>query len=103
MREPDWLEARAEYSRPWQEQAACRGEGGGLFFPPESEQKRSRTRRELRAKALCFRCPVLEMCRAHALRVVEPSGVWGGLNEDERADLLSRSDLLPVGAGAGSR
>lgn len=97
MHEPDWLEARPEYSRPWQEHAACRGEGGTMFFPPDSEQKRARTRRELRAKALCIRCPVLEVCREHALRVQEPSGVWGGLNEDERAQLLSQMNASKVG------
>ena len=40
--------------------------------------------RELRAKLVCAGCPVLEMCREHALSVGEPYGVWGGLSETER-------------------
>ena len=47
-----------------------------------------RQRREEAAKALCARCPVIEQCREHALAVQEPYGVWGGLSESERQQLL---------------
>ncbi len=40
--------------------------------------------RDLAAKAVCARCPVIAECAAHALQVREPYGVWGGLTEDER-------------------
>jgi hypothetical protein len=33
---------------------------------------------------------VLEECREYALLVREPHGIWGGLNEYERRQLLAR-------------
>jgi hypothetical protein len=36
------------------------------------------------AKAVCWRCPVLDACREHALVTAEPYGVWGGLSETDR-------------------
>ena len=41
------------------------------------------------AKSICATCPVIEECREHSFAVREPYGVWGGLSEEERADLLS--------------
>ncbi|WP_162237328.1 WhiB family transcriptional regulator, partial [Aeromicrobium sp. Leaf272] len=38
----------------------------------------------------CARCPVIEQCREHALTVQEPYGVWGGLSEAERREILER-------------
>ncbi|HAT1355015.1 TPA: WhiB family transcriptional regulator, partial [Corynebacterium striatum] len=40
------------------------------------------------AKAICNSCPVLELCREHALRSAEPYGVWGGMSESERVVAL---------------
>jgi WhiB family redox-sensing transcriptional regulator len=42
------------------------------------------------AKTLCKRCPVLIQCRTDALNRPERFGVWGGLDEDERAAVLRR-------------
>ena len=39
---------------------------------------------------MCATCPVLNECREHSLAVREPYGVWGGLSEEERAEMLSR-------------
>ncbi|HEX7662556.1 MAG TPA: WhiB family transcriptional regulator, partial [Pseudonocardiaceae bacterium] len=50
----------------------------------------ARARREARAKAICQSCPVLELCRQHALAVQEPYGIWGGLSESER-DMIVKS------------
>lgn len=71
----------------WQLRAACRGLDSALFFHPDGERGPSRTQRENRAKAVCTGCPVVRQCRAHALVVGEPYGVWGGLSEHERARL----------------
>lgn len=38
-----------------------------------------------------MRCPVRTECAAHALAVREPYGVWGGLTEDEREEMMGRS------------
>ena len=32
-------------------------------------------------------------CRAHALAVQEPYGIWGGLSEDDRAVILERRGI----------
>lgn len=76
----------------WQLHGACRGETSEVFYHPDGERGRARHRRELRAKAICASCPVLEACRAHALSVAEPYGVWGGLSESERLILLRRNE-----------
>ncbi len=68
----------------WQQDAACRGTDGTYFFPPERERETARFKRVARAKAVCMQCPVIADCRAYALQVGEPFGVWGGLCEEER-------------------
>jgi WhiB family transcriptional regulator, redox-sensing transcriptional regulator len=75
----------------WQYRAACKGLQSHLFFPPNHiERKQERLRRERAAKAICRECPVLNECREYALMVREPHGIWGGLNEYERRQALSR-------------
>ena len=74
----------------WQHAGACRDEDTALFFHPEGERGPRRSNREAAAKAVCARCPVLERCREHALATREPFGVWGGLSEDDREELLQR-------------
>jgi WhiB family redox-sensing transcriptional regulator len=40
----------------------------------------------------------MEQCRRHALTVHEPYGVWGGLSESERDDIIrGRDRQLKVG------
>lgn len=75
----------------WQLQGACRSADADLFFHPEGERGPSRVARELAAKAMCARCPVLQQCAAHALAAREPYGVWGGLSESEREEIYTRS------------
>lgn len=73
----------------WQDRAACRGPQAVVFFPPPSfERKADRQERELRAKAICSECSAREECLEYALDIREPHGVWGGLNESERNELL---------------
>ena len=81
----------------WQLDSACRGTDPALFFHPEGERGPSRSARDAAAKAVCATCPVLAQCRAHALRVREPYGVWGGLSEDDREAVLTRGRRLLVG------
>ena len=78
----------------WQLDAACRDGDARLFFPPENERSRSRsrTRREAAAKQLCGECAVRSACLHHALSAREPYGVWGGLTESERWNLLERCE-----------
>ncbi len=81
LREGDW---------DWQLRAACRGTDTATFYHPENERGPSRTRRELRAKAVCAGCPVVQNCLRWALAAREPYGVWGGLTVDERGALLTQ-------------
>jgi WhiB family redox-sensing transcriptional regulator len=75
----------------WQYRAACKGPQSNLFFAPNHmERKEERLARESAAKAICRTCPVLAECREYALLVREPHGIWGGLNEYERRQLLAR-------------
>jgi WhiB family redox-sensing transcriptional regulator len=87
----------------WQLLAACRGVDSSLFFHPEGERGAARSARENSAKEVCMRCPVRAQCAAHALQVREPYGVWGGLTEDEREELMGRARhrLVPTGSAAG--
>jgi WhiB family redox-sensing transcriptional regulator len=75
----------------WQIKAACRGPHAAVFFPPSSfERKDEKEERETRAKAICRQCPVMKACLDYSLRIREPHGIWGGLNEVERKQLLAR-------------
>jgi WhiB family redox-sensing transcriptional regulator len=74
----------------WQLRAACRGHDSAEFFHPRNERRRRREQRESRAKEICARCPVLDHCREHALRVEESSGIWGGLTEAELRTLITQ-------------
>ncbi len=75
----------------WQAKAACRGPQSVVFFPPSHfERKDEKAAREARAKAICATCPVTRECLDYALRIQEPHGIWGGLNEVERRQLLGR-------------
>ena len=77
----------------WQWRSACHGEDTGLFFPPHHpEMKDERLTRERKAKAICATCPVRMECLEYAIRIREPHGVWGGLNEIERRAMLSQKE-----------
>jgi WhiB family redox-sensing transcriptional regulator len=69
--------------------AACRGTDTSTFYHPENERGPSRVRREMRAKAVCSGCEVLNNCLRWALDTREPYGVWGGMSVEEREQLLS--------------
>lgn len=74
----------------WQAQAACRGPQAEAFYPPASSERRDeRIARERAAKAICAVCPSRAACLEYALKIREPHGIWGGLNEPERRHLLA--------------
>ena len=82
----------------WQLRAACRGPDSSLFFPPSHfERKEEKEFREERARAICKTCSVRRECLAYALRIREPHGIWGGLNEVERkVKLAARADSFDL-------
>jgi WhiB family transcriptional regulator, redox-sensing transcriptional regulator len=67
---------------------ACRELDSALFFHPENDRGPARASREAHAKQICRSCPVLLQCRAYALAVQEPYGVWGGVSESERDEVV---------------
>lgn len=75
----------------WQIKAACRGPQAAVFFPPpQFERKEEKLDRESRAKAICQDCTVQRDCLDYAIAIKEPHGIWGGLNEVERKNLLAK-------------
>ena len=110
MAEVTRLPGRSTDSWDWQLDGACRRVSPETFFHPEGERgSRRRTRdetakalhdegeRKLLYKAICEVCPVLDRCRAHALAVREPYGVWGGLSEDERERMYAANPPMTPG------
>jgi len=80
-----------QLAEAWQAKAACRGPQSAAFFPPShAERKEEKAARETRAKAICADCLVKNDCLDYAIRIREPHGIWGGLNEVERKALLDR-------------
>jgi WhiB family transcriptional regulator, redox-sensing transcriptional regulator len=76
----------------WQRGAACRGPQSIMFFPPSHfERKEEREQREAHAKSICADCHVRSDCLEFALRIREPHGIWGGLNESERRPLFAEA------------
>jgi hypothetical protein len=45
------------------------------------------------AKDICAECPMIEACRAYAIKH-ENSGVWGGLSADERFKLRGNKEAV---------
>jgi WhiB family transcriptional regulator, redox-sensing transcriptional regulator len=83
-----------DWTYGWQLDGACRGEDSALFFAPNYFEKRDeKNTRETKAKAICARCVVRDECLEYALGIREPHGIWGGLNEFERRQLLRQRAL----------
>jgi len=70
----------------WSKRGLCLDEDPELFFPIGNTGPALQQIEE--AKAVCRRCPVEAVCLERALERREPHGVWGGLDQMERANLL---------------
>ena len=80
-----------QFGEAWQLKAACRGPQASVFFPPSHvERKDEKLDRETRAKCICADCLVRSDCLDYAIKIREPHGIWGGLNEIERKQVLER-------------
>jgi WhiB family redox-sensing transcriptional regulator len=82
----------------WSRQAACTEDAARELFYPEGDAGLVLLM-TAEAKLWCRRCPVQEPCLAEALARSEPFGVWGGLDEKERRDLLRRRAEAERSAG----
>lgn len=75
-------------NRHWRLGALCRMVDPTTFFHPDNERGPQRRNRINRAKKFCEGCTVLCECRDYALAEREAFGIWGGLSEEDRAQLL---------------
>lgn len=83
----------------WRDQAACREEDAEMFFA--SELTAAGKQDVEQAKAVCRRCPSAIDCLGFALDERIDYGIFGGLNEQERASLrraATRRRLTPEAA-----
>jgi WhiB family redox-sensing transcriptional regulator len=65
----------------WKLSAACRGMDTRIFFPGLGSTGAE-------AKAVCAACPVAEPCREGAIERREEFGIWGGITESTRKNIL---------------
>ncbi|MFF4388520.1 WhiB family transcriptional regulator [Streptomyces sp. NPDC001552] len=72
----------------WRDEAACSDLDSPVFFPDSSNAVGIAY-----AKSFCTGCPVRSACLTHALNYREDYGIWGGLDEVERAELLRKARL----------
>lgn len=71
--------------RAWMQRAACAGMSLDLFFGPDREREPARKAREAEAAPVCQVCPVRTECLGYAVARPEKYGIWGGMNEENRA------------------
>lgn len=67
----------------WQDKALCAQTDPNAFFPEKGESTKS-------AKSVCGSCPVRDECLEYALANNMRFGIWGGLSEKQRRDLLAQ-------------
>jgi WhiB family redox-sensing transcriptional regulator len=77
----------------WTRDAACADADPDLFFPADSRSP------ALEAKELCAKCRVRSDCLEYSLAAGEEFGVWGGLTEKERRNVLRAGPARPRGRG----
>ncbi|MER7742936.1 WhiB family transcriptional regulator [Streptomyces sp. NPDC096538] len=75
----------------WQGSAACRGLDSTIFYSPPGERGQAKIRRDRKAQRICSDCTVRAQCADFALRHGERFGVWGGMSEKERSEILDAS------------
>ncbi|MGH2705387.1 MAG: WhiB family transcriptional regulator [Actinomycetota bacterium] len=82
-----YLEPTSCADSDWRHDAACQDiPDPDIFFPigstgPALEQVEA-------AKRICRTCPVRAQCLTWALDTNQETGVWGGLSEEERRELV---------------
>lgn len=69
----------------WRQRANCQGADPEIFFPVGSQGPTLRQIAE--AKSYCHSCEVASECLAWAITTAQDTGVWGGLDEQERRAL----------------
>ncbi|MYR58872.1 hypothetical protein GTY54_22400 [Streptomyces sp. SID625] len=91
--QPPRTRSRDTLPRPphWSDDAVCRSSlSPDIWFAEGRGPEAAADRRE--AKRACRRCPCRPDCLHAALERDEKTGIWGGLDTDERSELV----LLPT-------
>lgn len=74
----------------WRDRGACISVDPELFFPVGNLTRGAGAEQLEKAKKVCGRCAVQEVCLQYALETNQNDGVWGGLSEEERRALRRR-------------
>lgn len=76
----------------WQRDAACLDPAVDKtpFTADRPKNSILAAKMEAPAKRVCMECPVRLLCLQHALEWPEITGIWGGLNFEERKPLMPR-------------
>lgn len=74
----------------WQYEGACRDADPESFFLDPNMRGLNKKTKELNAIKVCNTCPVKQECLDHALSVPEYFGVWGGMTEEQRLQILKK-------------
>lgn len=72
----------------WRAQSACLDSNPDLFFPEDFDSEKQRAEVAAAAKAKCAGCSVRLMCLDFALRNGDETGIFGGLDAEERKPLV---------------
>ena len=77
--------AAAPLDTDWRAYAACATVDPEIFFPVGNKPQAATQTQE--AKRVCGGCHVRQRCLEWALETGQHTGVWGGLDEDERRNV----------------
>lgn len=76
-------------AEPWMVEGLCRQVDPDLWFADKGDWPST-----VKAKKVCFRCPVRIECADFAMANREQYGVWGGLTPEQRK-MLRRQGRIP--------
>lgn len=79
----------------WQLHARCRFTDGDLFFHGRVRPARGGCGANVSLREICADCTVRLHCRDHALVVGERHGVWGGMSEIDRREMVLAAPAAP--------
>lgn len=77
----------AQWAEEWQS-ARCLGDTDTFFLPDGKLKSIDKAKRVYAAKQMCKACPIRQKCLKYALDHDIQYGVWGGMSEHDRAELL---------------
>jgi len=72
----------------WQQQGLCREVTSDIFFYEEQERGEEKRKRISQARDVCNACSVKQKCLDFSIRTNQTHGMWGGLTQDERKEMI---------------